>query len=215
MHHIKVQSLLRTLDFCDIRYEPDFSLEVSERLFDTKSRAWLQTCYEQLGGKEAPIHLSSLRFDFGIDRHLLLFDDAVHFNRYRLMTLKNELYQVFTYPWAPAYERLCRQHERSCLQSGLQDRIWNGPPLASKCFGASEESGDLSGNGSAGWKLNAYNDWQYDLISRLHGFKLVRIPVYETIMTAGSLKKIDQLLLNPNQGTMETIGKWLSRKLTS
>lgn len=213
MHHIKVQSLLRALDFCDIRYELDYSLEVSSSLFDKKSREWLQSVYEHFGGKDKAIGLSALRFDFAIDRHLFLFDDAVHFNRYRLLTLKSELYQVFTYPWAVSYERLCRQQERACLQAGLQDRIWNGPPLASKCFGLSEESGDLSGNGSAGWKLNAYNDMQYDLISRLHGFKLVRIPEYETIMTGGSLKKIDQMLLNPSESTMVVIGKWLQRKL--
>ncbi|HSI78629.1 MAG TPA: hypothetical protein VK957_22230 [Lunatimonas sp.] len=215
MHHIKVQSLLRSLDFSEIQYEPDFSLEVSESLFDKKSKEWLRSSYNQLGGKDKAIRLSSLRFDFAIDRHLFLFDNAVHFNRYRSLTLKNEMYLVFTYPWAVAYERLCRQQERACLQAGLQDRIWNGPPLASKCFGPSEESGDLSGNGSAGWKLNAYNDMQYDLISRLHGFKLVRIPEYETIMTGGSLKKIDQLLLNPSESTMGIIGKWLQRKLES
>jgi len=215
VHHIKVKSLLRILDFSDIKYEPDFSLDVSASLFDKKSLEWLRSSYEQLGGKEKAIRLSTLRFDFAIDRFLFLYDDAVHFNRYRSLTLKNDLYTAFTFSWAVAYERLCRQQERACLQAGLQERIWNGPPLASKCFGPSEESGDLSGNGSAGWKLNAYNDMQYDLISRLHGFKLVRIPVYETIMTGGNLKKIDQLLLNPSETTMETMGKWLNRKLGS
>lgn len=204
---------MRALEFCDIRYELDYSLEVSSSLFDKKSHEWLQSVYEHLGGKGKAIRLSALRFDFAIDRHLFLFDDAVHFNRYRLLSLKSELYHVFTYPWVVSYERLCRQQERACLQAGLQDRIWNGPPLASKCFGLSEESGDLSGNGSPGWKLNAYNDMQYDLISRLHGFKLVRIPEYETIMTGGSLKKIDQMLLNPSESTMVVIGKWLQRKL--
>lgn len=215
MHQIKVQSLLKALDSCGINYHPDFSLDVGARLLDRKAMVWLQSSYEGLGGEENAVHLSKLRFDFAIDRYLFLIDDAVHFNRYRLLTFKNELYEVFTFPWAVSYERLCRQQERACLQAGLQERIWNGPPLASKCFGPSEEFGDLSGNGSAGWKLNAYNDMQYDLISRLHGFKLIRIPVYETIMTGGSLKKIDQLLLNPSSATMEIIGKWLSRKFYS
>jgi hypothetical protein len=214
VHHIKVQSLLNALDACDIKYEPDFSLDVSQNLLDKKSMGWLRSCYEGLGGRNSAICLPRLRMDFAIDRHLFLVDDAVHFNRYRLLTLKNDLYQVFTFPWAVSYERLCRQQERACLQAGLQERIWNGPPLASKCFGKSEEFGDLSGNGAAGWKLNAYNDMQYDLISRLHGFKLVRIPVYETIMTGGSLKKLDQLLLNPGSATLELLGKWLSRKLS-
>jgi aryl-phospho-beta-D-glucosidase BglC (GH1 family) len=112
-----------------------------------------------------------------------------------------------------SYKRLCRNFERECLKAGLQDRIWNGPPIASKIFGKSEEYGDLSGNGSAGWKLNAYNDVQYDLITRLHGFKLVRIPVYENLMTGGSLKKIDDLLLNPKEENQKILVNWISRKL--
>lgn len=111
------------------------------------------------------------------------------------------------------YKRLCRNHERDCLKTGLQERIWNGPPIAAKTFGKSEEPGDLSGNGSAGWKLNAYNDVQYDLVSRLHGFKLLRVPVYENIMIGGSLKKIDDLLLHPKEEYRAGIRNWFLRKI--
>nr|MBI1232568.1 hypothetical protein [Cytophagales bacterium] len=214
MHQLKIDLLLKTLDHCGITYEADFLLQSRPGLLDKRAAEWLQSVYQQLGGNGDAVHLSKLRFDFAIGRHLFLVDDAVHFNRYRLLTLKSDLYTTFTFPWEVSYTRLCRQQERACLQAGLQDRIWNGPPFASSCFGKSEEYGDLSGNGSAGWKLTAYNDMQYDLLSRLHGFKLFRIPVYETIMTGGSLKKLDQLLLNPAPATMEVIGKWLGRKLT-
>lgn len=87
------------------------------------------------------------------------------------------------------------------------------PPIAERIFGKSEAIGELTGNGSAGWKLNAYNDAQYDLLSRLHGYKLIRIPMYENLMIGGSLKKIDDLLLHPSESHRDAIVAWLNRKL--
>lgn len=205
--------LIRALDQEKIDVVPEFQLEVQQEHLDGKGDGLLQGVYEELGGNEAPPLLKRLKIDFKIDRHFFLYDDAYHFNRYRLLTLKSDVYSIFTFPWKTNYLRLCRNHERECLLSGLQERIWNGPPLAGACFGKSEEPGDLSGNGSSGWKLNAYNDVQYDLITRLQGYKIIRIPAYENLMIGGSLKKIDQLLLNPNEAILKSIASWLVRKM--
>jgi hypothetical protein len=213
MHQIKVQHLIANLRLSELPVEADFQLEVNPSYLKGKGESLLNTVFEDLQGKGRIPILERLKIDFKINRFLFVYDDAVHFNRYRLSTLKTELYSTFSYPWVDSYKRLCRNFERECLKAGLQDRIWNGPPIASKVFGKSEEYGDLSGNGSAGWKLNAYNDVQYDLITRLHGFKLVRIPVYENLMTGGSLKKIDDLLLNPKEENQKILVNWISRKL--
>jgi hypothetical protein len=213
MHQIKVQHLIAILRLSDLPVEADFNLEVNPSYLNGKGEMLLKAVFEDLQGKGRMPILERLKIDFKINRFLFVYDDAVHFNRYRLSTLKSELYSTFSYPWVDSYKRLCRNFERECLKAGLQDRIWNGPPIASKVFGKSEEYGDLSGNGSAGWKLNAYNDVQYDLITRLHGFKLVRIPVYENLMTGGSLKKIDDLLLNPKEENQQILLNWISRKL--
>lgn len=190
-----------------------FELEVSKKYLQGKGSALLQEIFQDLGGQGTGITLDWLKFDFKIDRFVILYDDDTHFNRYRLTTLKSELYSFFTFPWADSYKRQCRTHEKDCLKAGLQERIWNGPPIARKVFGKSEEPGDLTANGSAGWKLNAYNDAQYDLISRLHGFKLIRISPYENLMSGGSLKKIDDLLLNPKEEYQQAIASWFKRKL--
>ncbi|WP_198675381.1 DUF7255 family protein [Pleomorphovibrio marinus] len=212
-HRRKVTTLIQCLMESGEDLEEDFLLSLEKGLLDEKARNLLQEVFEILGGSGEGVYLQQLKFDFKMDRHLILYDDAEHFNRYRALTLRGELYQTFTYPWFHLYQRLCRQLEKSCLQVGLQERVWNGPPIARRCFGISEEPGDLSGNGAAGWKLNAYNDAQYDLMSRLHGYKIIRIPTHETIMLGGSLKKIDQLLLNPDEYTRAAISKWLVRKL--
>lgn len=213
MHRININALLLALDKTGVSYTADYELNVDKKLLDAKARLLLEDAYKKLNGTGLYILLSKLRFDFKIDRYLFVYDDAVHFNRYRLGTLKSELYHTFTYPWVASYERQCKLEERDCLQAGMQERVWYGPPIASKCFGASEEAGDLTGNGSAGWKLNAYNDLQYDLISRLHGYKLIRISAHDHIMMGGSLKKIQGLLLRPNDKTLEGIGNWLLRKM--
>jgi hypothetical protein len=213
MHQIKVQHLLSILQASDLPIDIEFNLEVNPSFLKGKGETLLKSVFEELDGKGNIPVLEHLKFDFKINRYLFIYDDAVHFNRYRLLTLKSELYSVFSFPWVDSYKRLCRTFEKECIKAGLQDRIWNGPPIASRIYGKSEEPGDLSGNGSSGWKLNAYNDVQYDLISRLHGYKLIRIPEYENLMIGGSLKKIDDLLLNPKEENQKAIRNWVSRKV--
>jgi hypothetical protein len=95
----------------------------------------------------------------------------------------------------------------------MQQRIWEGPPLATRLFGQPSEPGDFHGIGATGWKLLAYNHLQVDLLSRIHGYKLIRLSPYETIMTGGSLKRLDQLLINPKEEQRSMLFAWLMRKL--
>jgi hypothetical protein len=213
MHQIKVENLYRILKDSDLQVEPDYQLEVNPNYLKGKGETLLNNIFCEIGGTGKIPLLDKLKFDFKINRHVFIYDDEVHFNRYRLTTLKCSMYEVFTFPWVDAYLRLSRTYEKECLKTGLQERIWNGPPIANKLFGKSEVPGDLSGNGSSGWKLNAYNDAQYDLVSRLHGMKLIRIPLYENLMIGGSLKKIDDLLLHPKEDSQPGILNWFSRKL--
>lgn len=213
MHHLKVENLYGILKEAGIQIEFNHQLDVNPSYLKGKGETLMNGVLTGLEGKGLLPVLEKLKFDFKINRHVFLYDDEVHFNRYRLATLKSPLYETFSFPWAEAYLRLCRTYEKECLKTGLHERVWNGPPIATKLFGKSEIAGDLSGNGSAGWKLNAYNDTQYDLVSRLHGYKLVRIPLYENLMIGGSLKKIDDLLLHPKEENRQGIVNWFSRKI--
>jgi hypothetical protein len=213
MHHLKVKALLQALESVDIPFEDEFILPVKNGLLDPKSENLLKEVYAVLGGTGEAVHLSQLKFDFKIDRFLFLYDGEIHFNRYRLNTLKTTTYQLFTFIWVDAYRRLCRTYEKDCFKAGMQERVWEGPPLAIRCFGTPREAGDLSGNGASGWKLNAYNDVQYDLISRLSGYKIIRLPMYENIMVGGSLKRLDQLLAKPQEETNQAIVNWMKRKM--
>ncbi|MCH6200800.1 hypothetical protein MMU07_14540 [Aquiflexum sp. LQ15W] len=213
MHHLKVENLYGILKESGLHMEFNHQLEVNPNYLKGKGENFLNEVFSGLGGSGTVPILEKLKFDFKVNRHVFLYDDEVHFNRYRLTSLKTSMYEVFSFPWTEAYLRLCRTYEKECLKTGLQERIWNGPPIAGKLFGKSEIAGELSANGSSGWKLNAYNDTQYDLVSRLHGYKLIRIPLYENLMIGGSLKKIDDLLLHPKEENRQGILNWFSRKI--
>lgn len=194
-------------------YDWQFELELNPKFLDSKGKIWLKEIFEDLGGKGTFPLLDKLKFDFKIGRNLIVWDDELHFHRYRLATFRSEMYSEWTFPFAEGHKRLCRTYEKECLKAGMQQRIWLGPPVAKSIFGEPSEPGDFSGNGSTGWKLLAYNDAQYDLQTRLHGYKLIRLSPFETIMTAGSLKRLDQLLVNPKEEQRTMLFNWLMRKV--
>lgn len=194
-------------------FDRDFELVVNPSFLDQKGTNWLQESYSELGGMGKFGLLEKLKFEFKINRNVFLYDDELHFNRYRLTTLKSDLYAELSFPFAEVHKRLCRTYEKECLKVGFQERIWNGSPFAKHCFGKASEQGDFSGNGASGWKLLAYNDLQIDLQTRIHGYKLIRLNPYETLMTGGSLKRLDQLLINPKEEQRKVIFNWLIRKI--
>lgn len=196
----------------ELDFERDFELELVPKYLDEKGQNWLAEIYYDLGGIGKLPLLETLKFDFKISRNLFVYDDELHFNRYRLITFRSDLYSELSFPFLETQKRLCRSYEKECQKVGMQQRIWNGAPIAKHCFGEASEVGDFSGNGAIGWKLTAYNDAQFDLQTRIHGFKLFRITPFETLMTGGSLKRLDQLLINPKEEQRAMLLNWFNRK---
>lgn len=212
MDNLITRQLQGILKEGEVEFERDFELEVNPKFLDQKGKEWLDEIYEDLGGiGEAPL-LKKLKFDFKINRSLVLYDDELHFNRYRLISYRSVFYKEFNLPFYEAQKRLCRTYEKDCLKAGLQGRVWSGPPIATHSFGVASEPGDFYGNGSSGWKLLAYNDAQTDIQTRIHGYKLIRITPYETLMTGGSLKRLDHLLMNPKEEQRTILLNWFMRK---
>ncbi|MEP0713955.1 hypothetical protein [Algoriphagus sp.] len=212
MDNLMTRQLALILREGEVDFERDFELEIQPSYLDQKGRMWLEEIYKDLGGKGSLPLFEKLKFDFKINRNLFVYDEELHFNRYRLITFKSDLYFELNFPFLETQKRLCRSYEKECLKVGLRQRIWNGPPVARHCFGEADEPGDFSGNGAVGWKLSAYNDAQIDLQTRIHGYKLFRITPYETLMTGGSLKRLDQLLINPKEEQRTMLLNWFLRK---
>jgi hypothetical protein len=215
MDNLMTRQLNSILSEQEVDFERNYELEIKDNFLDNKGWLWLKEIYEEMGGKEDLPLLKKLTFDFKIKRNIILYDDELSFNRYRLSTFRSEMYSEMTFDFCEAQKRLCRSFEKECLKVGMQERIWTGAPVAKFRFGEASEPGDFSGNGSSGWKLQAYNNVQIDIQSRLHGYKLIRLSPFETLMTGGSLKRLDQLLINPKEEQRQIIFNWLMRKIES
>ena len=194
-------------------YEWQVDFEVQPRYLDARCKSWLSTILEDLGGKGSFPLFEKVPVDFKFGRTLILWDEELVFNRYRGITFRSDLYEEFQFTFLEGHNRLCRTYEKEALKVGMQQRIWEGPPLATRVFGQPSEPGDFHGVGATGWKLLAYNHLQVDLLTRIHGYKLIRLSPYETIMTGGSLKRLDQLLINPKEEQRSMLFAWLMRKL--
>lgn len=209
--------MTRQLDFIlkegGADYDWQIDLEVNPKFLDEKGKQWLKEIFAELGGRASFLLLDNLKFDLRLGRNLIVWDDELHFNRYRLKTLRSEMYSEWSFSFTEGHKRLCRTYEKECLKAGMQHRVWNGPPVSKSAFGEASDPGDFSGNGAIGWKLLAYNDAQYDLQTRIHGYKLIRLCPYETLMTGGSLKRLDQLLVNPKEEQRAMLFNWLKRKI--
>lgn len=215
MDNLMTRQLDSILSEQEVDFEREFELDIQADYLDEKGRNWLKEIYEEMGGMgELPL-LRKLTFDFKIKRNIFLYDDELNFNRYRLNTFRSEIYSEMNFDFCEAQKRLCRSFEKDCLKAGMQERIWKGSPVAKHSFGKANDPGDFSGSGSSGWKLQAYNNVQIDLQSRLHGYRLIRLSPFETLMTGGSLKRLDQLLINPKEEQRQIIFNWLMRKIES
>ena len=194
-------------------YDWQVDFEVQPRYLDARCKSWLSTVLEDLGGKGSFPLFEKVPVDFKFGRTLILWDEELVFNRYRGITFRSDLYEEFQFTFLEGHKRLCRTYEKEALKVGMQQRIWEGPSLATRVFGQPSEPGDFHGVGATGWKLLAYNHLQVDLLTRIHGYKLIRLSPYETIMTGGSLKRLDQLLINPKEEQRSMLFAWLMRKL--
>ena len=194
-------------------YDWQVDFEVQPHYLDARSKSWLSSVLEDLGGKGTYPLFEKVPVDFKFGRTLILWDEELVFNRYRGITFRSELYEEFQFTFLEGHKRLCRTYEKEALKVGMQRRIWEGSPLATRLFGQPSEPGDFHGIGATGWKLLAYNHLHVDLLTRIHGYKLIRLCPYETIMTGGSLKRLDQLLINPKEEQRSMLFAWLMRKM--
>jgi len=213
MEHLMTRQLDLILKEGGASYDWKVDFEVQPQYLDSRSKGWLAGVMDELGGKGSFPLFDKVPVNFKIGRTIILWDEDLAFNRYRGITFKSVMYEEFQFTFSEGHKRLCRTYEKEALKVGTQQRMWEGSPLATRIFGKPSDPGDFHGVGATGWKLLAYNHMQVDLLSRIHGYKLIRLSPYETIMTGGSLKRLDQLLINPKEEQRSMLFGWLMRKL--
>ncbi len=148
--------------------------------------------------------------EFG--RFSVLFDDAIHFNRYRAKTLRSSFYENLNSFPLMKFRSYCRKYESECLKSGTANPVWTNAE-AERHFGPSQQNGDLGLSGSAGWKLKAFKDFAIDLIARHRKIRLLRISVWDDLLINKKLVKFHELLMSPSKAEAEQILKFVERKV--
>ncbi len=143
--------------------------------------------------------------------HIFLEPDF-HFNRYRLITLRSPLYEKTLNFDLQKVRNFCRTKEREAAKSGYQKDFWANS-VAEQIFGPSEDSGDFTGKGSSGWKLNALANYMLDLYSSQKDLSLVKLNYFETLMVHGKLETIGKHLKLKNKEFNKPIQQFLARKM--
>lgn len=213
MSDLMIRHLSSILQEGTVAVEQAVYVPIVSRYLKEKEKGYLNSLVEELGGEGPGPLVQKVTFDFRIDRQCILWDSPLKFNRYRLSTFRSQVYTTFDFSFVSTYKRLCRSKESEALKSGLHQQAWEGSALAKKIFGEADAPGDFYKKGAPGWKFQAYTDAQYDLLARIHGYKLIRLCPYETLMTGGSLKQLGQLLIRPTEDQRAAIFSYIQRKL--
>ncbi len=76
-------------------YDWQVDFEVQPRYLDSRSKSWLNSVLEDLGGTGSFPLFEKVPVDFKLGRTLILWDDEVNFNRYRGISLRSPMYEEF------------------------------------------------------------------------------------------------------------------------
>ncbi|WLQ06124.1 DUF7255 family protein [Arthrobacter oryzae] len=140
----------------------------------------LKAIFRGMGG--VPTYQDALapqHWDMRADDLLIEFDEDLHFNRYRSLSLATPWTPDL--PWSEAYARYAVEMEDMCLRAGSHGKKWANDS-SDKMFGGSDERGILGPLGSSRWKQRAVYDALKDVYA-LHtpGVVLARVSIHDEI----------------------------------
>lgn len=183
--------------------------EIFEKFGYTKE---IQEVFDDLGGQGDFTKINWRRPTIELPRRAIVLDEAYDFNRYRTVSLRAPSYERITHISAPNYRRYSQQYESECLKSGINGPKWTNHQ-AEAIFGRSEAPGDLGLNGSAMWRMRAFQNFMLDLTTLVTPYPIVRISVYENLMVSGKLVQFRDLLRSRTADTERLVWQFIERKM--
>lgn len=136
--------------------------------------------YHALGGVQDAPSLRPGPWDTGADDVMIELDEALHFNRYRKVTLALSVYDEVPGLDAVHYISLCDAFEERCLQEGKSQGRWTNPSTERQ-FGPAGQRGSLLGAGSPRWKQGAIYDVMKDLAPLSADVRVARLSVWDIV----------------------------------
>jgi hypothetical protein len=148
--------------------------------------------YRRLGGVLEDFQLNLRSWDMNIGNVAVELDEQLHFNRFRLETLKSEVYAELPQFPLGAYQGFCARHEQACIRAGKHGGKWTSVSSENQ-FGLSPSRGDFFGAGPARWRQRAFYDFVKDLSPLIIGIPVVRLAVWDEVLAGGRLVQLVQL----------------------
>ncbi len=163
-----------------------------------------QKIYENLGGILESYPLNLGKWDFEVESIAVELDELLHFNRYRLVTLKSKLYKALPAFPMEEYREYCRRFEGECLKAGSYGGKWTNESCEEQ-FGKGSVPGVLTGAGAPRWKQRAFYDFAKDASLLVIGVPVARISVWDRLEIEDSIYSLGDILDDVNEAAAKPI----------
>ncbi|WP_339947344.1 hypothetical protein [uncultured Albimonas sp.] len=122
-------------------------------------------------------------WDLALASTAVELDEALHFNRWRAVTLEAPIYGALPRFPRRKYRDFCESGEAEALKAGSSGGRWT-TPSAERQFGPSAPPGQLAGPGAARWRQRAFYDFLKDLAPLACGVAMTRIAIWDRVAFA-------------------------------
>ena len=178
----------------DILCTGDLEKPKQDDIYGSSFHEEVLAIYRELGGclEDIPVRLGP--WDLNVSGIAVEFDECLHFNRYRSITLNAPLYfRLDNFP-IKDYQRYCIEREKECLKAS-KGRIgtWTNKSCE-KLFSQASPRGDLSDGGAPRWKQRAFYDFIKDIAPITNGVRMARISIWDCVVVNGSLVQVSEIL---------------------
>ena len=173
--------------------------------------ATIQPTYRLLGGVLDCAPLRPGDWDLQFDGIPVELDEALHFNRYRALTLQSPVYtELPGFPLAE-YRHFCVEHETACMRAGSYLGKWTNESSIRQ-FGPAGSPGDLPGRGAPRWKQRAFYDFLKDAWSLVSSVRVARIAVWDVLETGRGTFTAQEVLRAPEPQTGAVLAALIRRR---
>lgn len=149
--------------------------------------------YRRLGGVNTTPRVKPGGWDVATPRGAWELDEEQHFNRYRLVTLRSDVYRRLASFDNATYRRYSRAHEDRCLRKAGSRGYWSSTSSVVE-FGPGEEPGVLSGAGAPRWKQRAFYDFVKDLSPHVLNVPVTRVSVWDDVVCGKRIASVGWVL---------------------
>jgi hypothetical protein len=146
--------------------------------------------YKKLNGKQEEIAFHISKYDCAYNGIIVELDEENHFNRYRVITLENPIYNQNTTMRKDDYLNFSSLFENECCTHG---KYWN-TSSSDRLFGSSDPNGLFLKKGSSRWRQRAFYDLLKDHIPFILKIPVIRLSIYECLNYNGHLITINEIL---------------------